>query len=387
MSNTYKLALSVDELLAEARRITGIDIVDEDAREPLLVLCKSYNEESCLHEEGARVQQKNLLRILCNRLRMQRDFLAHPEISEEEIQAPVFLWGMPRTGTTKTQKLLAASGDFNWLTCWHSMNPCSYTGVPGEETQQRIEDVDEFTHWFETMVPDVHIGHGFVTHEPEEDAFILMQSLRSPLFLAFCQIPSYLGWLAEQDQAAQLRYLKDTLKYLQWQGLHTGSRPWVLKNPLYMGIEREIKTVFPNASLLMTHRDPKQSMPSSCSVMSGYYKAYSDIAVDNRATVGGFTLQMQQHMSLRESGEFKYIDLDYKEVAMSVESTMGKVYQGMGKQLSTQALDNMMNWDKQNPIHKKGKHSYTLEQYDLDAAQIDADFADYIAFYDSLTRM
>ncbi|MEJ2459066.1 MAG: hypothetical protein P8Y58_13385, partial [Novosphingobium sp.] len=128
MTKYFQLALTVDQLLAKARDITGIDIIDDDAVEPLTAMVKSLNEESKLHAAGARAMQHRLLRLLCNRLRMQRDFKAHPEIGQQVIQAPIVICGMGRTGSTKLQKLLANSGDVNWLPYWQVHNPSLISG-------------------------------------------------------------------------------------------------------------------------------------------------------------------------------------------------------------------------------------------------------------------
>ena len=103
MSKGCQLSLSVQQLLAKAREITGIDIVDDDVVEPLTAMVKSLNEESNLHAAGARAMESRLLRLLCNRLRMQRDFKAHPEIADQPVRAPIVICGMARTGSTKLQ--------------------------------------------------------------------------------------------------------------------------------------------------------------------------------------------------------------------------------------------------------------------------------------------
>jgi hypothetical protein len=130
-----KLALSAEQMLAAARKTTGIDIVDSAALPRLKVLLDSLNTESKLHAAGAQGMQSKLLRILCNRLRMQRDFAQHPEIAQQKVTRPIFVLGMGRTGSTKTQKLLAASGDFNWLTYWRALNPSLRTGSRSESPQ------------------------------------------------------------------------------------------------------------------------------------------------------------------------------------------------------------------------------------------------------------
>src|SRR3546814_4923922 len=84
--------------------------------------------------------QGRLLRSLVNRLRMLRDFAAHPEIREQSVREPIFVAGYLRTGSTKLVRMLAASGDFNDLPLWKARNPSSITGIPGEDPGARIAD-------------------------------------------------------------------------------------------------------------------------------------------------------------------------------------------------------------------------------------------------------
>ena len=113
--------LEGEDLMSRARELTGIDLIDEEAVEPITRLVNSINEEADLHEIGCAAKQKKLLRILSNRLRMQRDIANHPEILDQKINAPIFIHGMPRTGSTKSQKILSKSGDFNWLVLWMTL--------------------------------------------------------------------------------------------------------------------------------------------------------------------------------------------------------------------------------------------------------------------------
>ena len=169
MTKSYSLPLSTDELLAEARRITGIDIVDNEVVEPLTVLVTSINNESQLHEAGAIAKQNKLLRLLSNRLRMLRDFTAHPEIADEKIENPVFILGMARSGTTKTHRVLSATGDFNFMPLWQVQYPALFTGDRDESPQARVDATDEYCRWLDETAPEIKLGHSFKTHAAEED--------------------------------------------------------------------------------------------------------------------------------------------------------------------------------------------------------------------------
>ena len=372
---------SAAALMAEARQRAGIDIVDEAAREPLERLVHALNTEGQLHEAGGSGMTARLVRILANRLRMQRDIAAHPEILGEPVTAPLFICGMARTGSTKTQKLLAASGDFNWLPYWKVLNPSLWTGDRAEPVQPRIDDVEAFARWFDAASPETAAGHAFETHEPEEESFILEHSLRTPTFLGWAPIPSYLDWLFTQDMTAQFIQLRDTLKYLQWQGLGDSTRSWVLKSPLYSGLEPLLLAVFPDAKLVMTHRHPDKTIASGLRLLELFYAPFTDAAVDVDGYVGGLAAMINGHLDARPTlPPDTFLDIHFDELVFDIPATVRRIYDFIGARLSPEALARMIAWDHANPQHKRGTHRYTMAQYGLDDAGIARSFARYDAF-------
>ena len=108
----HRLSLSVEQLVAKARAVAGVDMVDVDAIEPLGVLHRALNEEATLDAEGARAYELKFVRLLANRLRMKRDFLRHPEIAEQPINGPLVIMGVARSGTTKAAESACRLGRF-----------------------------------------------------------------------------------------------------------------------------------------------------------------------------------------------------------------------------------------------------------------------------------
>jgi hypothetical protein len=127
-----RMTLSADALLEKARQSSGIEIDDVEAREPLQIVVDSLNRESHLSLSGLDAMEGRLLRLLDNRLRMARDLLSHPEILDQKIIAPVFVFGLPRSGTTKLQKLLCSTGDYTALPLWKAHKPSLLTGDRNE---------------------------------------------------------------------------------------------------------------------------------------------------------------------------------------------------------------------------------------------------------------
>ena len=375
----FLLQMSADEMLARAREITGIDIIDEAAVEPLRVLHTAYNTDACLHEQGAVAIEKKLLRLLCNRLRMQRDFARHPEIAEIELHNPTFVYGQLRSGTTKIQKLLAASGDFHYLPFWQTYHPSLLTGSITESPQPRIDEADAFIRWFDNMSPDAKLGHRFQTFEPEEESLLLEHSLVSGVFIAFNTMSSYMQWFATRNPTITLEYLRDMLKYLQWQSGET--KPWVLKSPLWCGLEPFIVEVFPDARLLMTHRTPHKTIPSLFRLLDTFHAPFSDKPPEYETLRMGLAMGMEQHLKVRQNRpDIKILDIPYDEVTGPSEAVATKAYDFCGLALRDESLQNIRNWEAANPIHKLGAFAYDPADYQLTQDLIDRDFASYLAF-------
>ena len=212
----FTIDKSAAELMAEARRITGIDIVDSEIVEALTVLLPSLNSEAQLSEEGACTMEQRLLRILCNRLRMFRDYEHHPEINDQKIVRPLILTGGGRTGSTKLHLLLASSGDFKYIPFWQDYTLSLRSGDRSESPAARIRDTEEFVRWFDARAPKARMIHAFDPMEPEEETHIYEQAAFGFYLFAFAFIPSFMQWFATQDFRQHLVFFERALKYLQW---------------------------------------------------------------------------------------------------------------------------------------------------------------------------
>jgi len=345
------------------------------------ILHRSLCEESQLSEDGARAHQSKLLRLLTNRLRMQRDFARHPEIAEQPLKGPLIVMGMARSGTTKLQKVLAASGYFNWLPYWQTHHWASVSGHPNEPTGPRIRDADGWCRWFVAASPESRQGHPFEALEPEEDSLLTEGSLVAPSFIGWGEIPSYLQWLSTQPPHVLFEFLRDALKYLQWQGLADPEKTWLLKAPLYNGLELEILKVFPNARFVMAHRTPLKTLPSSCKLVRCFRKPFSDLVPDVTPVVQGFVVTMGLHLANRSAYPgWPLLDLSFDEITRAMPAAIDRIYAHVGMSLRDDARSRMLRWEADNAMHKHGEFRYTLEEFGLSETQIRLDMRDYLDF-------
>ena len=199
----------------------------------------------------------------------------------------------------------------------------------------------------------------------------------------FVNVPSYVSWyMAKYDFVHELRFLKQWLQYLQWQFHDGDQRPWLIKNPTYVGYEPDIMKVYPDATLVTTHRDPVQVVSSGNSLTTEFQKAYSDADFRMQtgpAMIAGVAGTWSRHMAARrEYPEIKRLDIGYSDTTKRAEVMVEKIYSHYGMPLSDRARQAMSTWEMENRQHKHGAHRHSLEGYGITEEMIRLAFGDYI---------
>jgi hypothetical protein len=385
--SAHPLSLSVDELMAKARAMTGIDIADTEIVEPLTVLHRALAKESAIDAEGARAYEAKFVRLLANRLRMKRDFLRHPEIAEQPVNGPLVIMGVARSGTTKLQKALAASGDFNFLTFWQNFNWASGSGLPGEQPDARIAEAGAFCRWFDERSPETKLGHHFEALEPEEEGPLSEGCFVAPSFIGYAEMPGYAAWLADKPRTIFFRFLREVLQYLQWQGLASPDRPWLLKSPNYNGLELQLREVFPDARFVVAHRSPLETLASMCRLVRCFRQAFGAPEADNALIVEGNYRAMAAHLANRRAHpELPILDLRFEDIVGDLQRVLRRVYAHAGLSLAPAALERMLAWNEANAMHRLGAFCYSLADAGLDERVVRERMADYFRLLDTLAE-
>ncbi|MDB5969793.1 MAG: hypothetical protein JWQ90_2243 [Hydrocarboniphaga sp.] len=366
-------------LIARAERATGLsDWGDYDFREGLQVLTRSLAQDSQLNTIGRVLLREYLHRTLSNRLLLRRDLLAHPEILDVEVRRPLFIVGLPRTGSTMLQRLLARDPAVRSLQTWEMFHPspppeaATYLSDPRiKQTARRLKSLD----W---MAPDFATAHELVAGEPEECVGLLQATMKTAAYELMARIPSYERWFDQQDLRAAYADYRVQLQHLQWR--HPKDH-WVLKSPFHIyGLEALLDT-FPDAVIVQTHRDPAQVMPSLCSLFSVMHTLTSDNAplqelgpniLSRISGVNDRTIELRERI-----GDARFADVGYRAMVADPLKAIGEIYERFGYGFTPQAQQAMLSWKDANPQHKRGRHQYTLEQFGLTEAAVDRQFARY----------
>ena len=378
------ISLEADAILSAARRNTGLDDFGEDDwfLEPFRTLCKSLDEEAQLTLLGRLMARHEVQILLQNRLRIEDTLKKHPEILDEEIVDPIFVCGLGRSGTTLLHELLSEDPAHRvpqlWE-MWHSVPPpesASYASDPRIVVADReINLPTEIDLDFASM----HVSRG---DKPNECIFIFGLQFLGDVFLGQYNVPSFETLTATQDLTPVYAYHKKVLQLLQWK--HRKER-WVLKSPAHLGRLNFLFSVYPDARIVVTHRDPLRVI-GSMSNLTAHLKAMRSEAVTGEGdmTVATFGPQMllDRYIELRDSmpdKESQIFDLRYQDLKRDPLAAVAAIYAHWSLPFSDEARSRVQAYVEQSPQGKHGEHQYSFADTGLDAATERAKFANYQA--------
>jgi hypothetical protein len=260
------LPLEPEALMVAASEQTGLDDFGDNAfREPLAVLCDAIERESGINAVGRVTSPQSIVGMLVNRLRVEDLLRRHPEIERLPVARPIIIVGLPRTGTTHLHNLLSADPQLRSLPYWESLEPVPEQ-IPPPDPDPRIARAAAATGFSDIAMPYFKAMHEMTPEHVHEEIQLLALALSTMLLETQWRVPSYRAWYKATDQTPAYRYLKRVLQALQW--LRGGDR-WVLKSPQHLEQFRALMTVFPDATIVNTHRDPL-AVTASLATMTSY---------------------------------------------------------------------------------------------------------------------
>ena len=372
--------MQVQQIIGAASAATGLsDFGDAAALDALERLVKASNEEARLSPMGAQRWMGNLIGIAINRLKIIDYLKRHPQLLERPVEKPMFVFGLPRTGTTLTINLLSADPGRRCLLRWEALNPVPPAKKGELSTDLRCGAERQKLHLALSFAPEIAAAHFEEADSPSECQYAMQLSFCAEIFESTLNIPGYSRWLLhEADYLPAFRFHKQLLQLLQ----ENNGGQWTLKNPWHPLFLNELTTVYPDAQLVMTHRDPVEVVGSACSLLRHVRPMFSD-QVDKKE-IAATLLQTFDQMIARQNafrdkhGQTAIHDIQYHEQLRDPIGTMRRVYERFDTPFTAQIEAAMQKMMSANPQGKHGKHEYTLEEFGLTAAGVRAHFKDYI---------
>jgi len=362
-------SLVVDDILRAAERATGLcDFGDDDFLEPLRLLAAQFDQHARLHPLGRLLIGGILQSRLEMRLLLAAAWKRHPERLQCEPIRPLYVVGLPRTGTTLLYNLLAQHPNARPLLAWEAFYPAS-----SKRSEQRGSTWNQRTKArlavsvLNVLCPDMRRVHPINPAGPEEDAWFLNNTLCSPMFFLNGDVPGYLEYV-ESLTSAQWRtvyaYYRHTLQFLQ----QDNQRHWVLKSPVHLGTLGELLEAMPTARVVCTHRDPRDVLASSCSLVCLSRSIFSDDVDPKRVGV-----QVAQQLvravdranQARQRFGDRIMDITYEQLTRDPLGTVRSICERFGDGCSADMEARMQRWQAANAQGKHGMHRYRLEQFGL----------------------
>jgi len=374
-------AFNRESLLAAARDRTGLtDFGDTWFFEPMDRYIAAANAEGKLTSDGFAGQTESILKGLASRLRMVDDIKRHPEILDETVEVAAIILGLPRTGSTIFHRLLASAPGMTAIRWYEAQNYAPLPGdEPGNPKARRAYAEAMIAGWL-NLSPELASIHPLDPDAPDEEIIILGQLFITTMVEAMTFVPSFAEWLNHYDQSQGYEDLKTILKYLQWQDPTRRGKKWILKSPQNLPYTDVIAKAFPQAVLVMTHRDPLEVVPSYVSMEAALYKLNS---VHSDEAVGGFWFPrlaewMRRFEASRERiGEHRFIDIDYREVAREPLRQAERVLARIGIPLDAEIEAALTEFMAGNKREQRPLHDYSLERFGLNEAEVREAFASY----------
>lgn len=378
-----KMDLSEDCVLAKAKHETQIDRFEDDSFLPALrILMRSLRTEAQLNPFGRFYARAKIVESLKNRLWADACFKAHPEIRERRITAPIIIIGPHRSGTTRLHRMMAADSRLQFLRTWEGINPAPRLDRPELGRTARYKEVRSFFRSAYRAYPGAFVGHPMDADLPEEEMLLLNHSFCSFSLLGEFNIPSYYDWFLRYDKTPAYRYMSDLMKLISWSRGDSEEKRWVLKNPQHMLDLDVLLSVFPDAKLVFTHRDPLKTVASIMSLMWHFAVQHTDVPC--RAQVRDVWLdyceqsarrcmQMRQNISAAQQ-----IDVHYEDMNRDWRAVMRKIYDLSGIEFTSKAEQALGTWltgsVKEN---RHGGHCYALEDFGITKQEVDTRMMDF----------
>jgi Sulfotransferase family len=362
------------------RRCRLEDFGEGDFMEPLSRLLESCHAQAGLNLIGKFALRSDITQQLCNRLLIDRDRKTHPGATREKIRQPLFIVGLPRTGTTLLHTLLAADPEHRAPLTWEVMEPAARDP---EEQSRQIRRVEKNMNWLKWMAPDFCRVHATGARLPQECVSLMSPSFLSDQFDTMFDVPAYRQWYLRQDFSPAYQFHYWFLQYLQH-----GSPPrrWILKAPTHMFALPALLSVYPDAIFVQAHRPPLQAIASVSSLITILRRIFSD-RVDAHE-IGAEALRYWSETLNRFMQERDRLlagracDLLYRDIQHDPLAAIARIYDHFGWTLSADAESRMHLVLARQPRELRSFHRYDPLQFGFRTQQEEELFGNYCDRFD-----
>jgi len=377
-----KFATALDELHELVAREAGsADFGPRDYLAGLRVLLQSMDFDPIFSHRGRRIAWGEVIAALTGRARAARAMAENRGFDRLDLEKPVVITGIPRTGTTALHKLMAVDPQFQGLQGWLSGAPMPRPPRETWESHPLFQQAVERLNRRFAAVPTQRAAHDMAAEEVDECCFVLRQSFVSNLWTVVWPAASYDAWWQTQSELPAYRYLRQVLKLI---GCNEPRKQWLLKNPGHIANLDLLFEVFPDARVIQTHRDPAKAVPSLCAVLMKNHPLMEDGRAQLRARLMGsretdkWAKAVRDAEAVRGAHRDQVIDVAHGEFHRAPMAVIRRIYAFLGLALSPEIETAMLERVAAAPEMRHGTHRYEAADFGLAEEEIRERFGAYI---------
>lgn len=381
MSAVAPLAAAIpwklDAALEQAAEQAGLDDFGEDIySEPLTVFLEGAQREADLSPMGEVTVWGQVVQFLQNRLLIEEHWKRHPEISNESVENPIIIVGLPRTGTTHLHNLISSDPSLRYLTWWESLEPVPPLAEQGEvfEVDPRWQRAAAGIEMRDQIMPHFKRMHDMWPDHAHEEIHLLAIAGSTMFFETLALSESWRDWYLGTDQTPWYAYMKRILQLMQFGA--GGENRWILKSPQHLEQFVPLTRVFPDASFVVTHRDPV-AITASFTTMAAYSARLSREPVESQAVARYWSDRIEGLLSacVRDREllpKERSMDVLFHDFMSDEMGTVEKIYDLAGLPLTEASLRAMREFKTQHPRGKHGRIAYNLADLNIGLAELRA---------------
>lgn len=381
--NSYAKINAV-KILDSARNAAGsTDVGTDSFIENMKVLIDSCKREAEMNLIGRITLHRTCVQAIRDRLIIQSHLKKEPGILKTEINKPIFVLGMARTGTTLLQNLIACDPNIRPLYYWEQAQigiPPAPEIVHNNPILNRAQKDVARLRW---LAPDFMAAHEVNPRGVEECNELMNREFISILHFMFRNVPTYMEWVLSINMSNMYNYHKLQLQYL---GYNFPGKRWMLKAQAHLAFLADLFNIYPDAIILHLHRDPVHSVPSMCSLASISRSLLSD-KTDLTVIPKQWSDLMQNiiNRSIEQRSNFnedQFFDIPYNHLVNNPLETVEWIYKRIGMECSGEFKIGMNSWlEKSKTRRNKNPHHNTMDQFGFDEKSIQKKFSNYYDRY------